>query len=174
MPKATYKKILLDCAVIAAISLSAAFAVNALRGDGIPLTAALFLHPQCGDGQGAPSLEVQEALSLSEDKETLFADIRPRSDFISSHIKGALSLPYSVLEPYPEEDLAPLRRIRRVIVYGLDGKDGKAFAAARELLEAGVKGVCLLEGGLIEWKRAGGRAEGEGIADKGAASPPEK
>jgi rhodanese-related sulfurtransferase len=166
MRKAIYKKILLDSVIIMAISLAAAFAVNALRGDGIPLRAPLLLHPQCRGGQGAKALKLSEALSFLEDKETLFADIRPRADFLSSHIKGAVSLPYSLLEPYAEEDLAPLRRIRRVIIYGLDGADGRAFAAAAELLEAGIRGACVLEGGLLEWRRAGGRTEGEGLAEK--------
>ncbi len=136
---------------IVALASLLGLSVNALRSDGLRLTSLNFSSPQCGEEiPGTHSISARAALGLINDPDTVFVDVRPSSAFQEGHIEGSMSLPYSLLEPYGEKDLEPLRRKKR------DQYDEKAKAASSELLSSSVKGVVVLEGGFASWLEAGG------------------
>ncbi len=134
---------------------------NIVRKEGLPLATPLIMDARCGsEAATANALSVQEALLDFKNANAVFLDIRPRDEFLRGHIKDAVNLVYSLLEPFPEESVAPLKKKDKVIVYSLDGLDEKANHAADELLEAGVKGAASLSGGFLAWVKAGGPYSG--------------
>jgi rhodanese-related sulfurtransferase len=93
--------------------------------------------------------------------EVAFVDARPSPAFERSHIEHARNLPYSFIDPIGEEAIRELKRYKAVIVY-CNRKDAQVSAImAGELSQEGVPGVTYLEGGFLEWVKAGGRYVGE-------------
>jgi rhodanese-related sulfurtransferase len=88
-------------------------------------------------------------------------DARFSRNFRRSHVPGALSIPYRVLEGPADGKLAPLRGISgvRILAYGSEARgEGKDLA---ELLAAGGwPGASYLEGGFEAWEAAGRPIEG--------------
>jgi rhodanese-related sulfurtransferase len=77
-------------------------------------------------------------------------DVRDRSEFNLSHIRGAVPLPPN--EP-AERVLDKLELDRDLYIYGTT--DEEAAAAAAYLREAGYQNVSEIRGGLAAWKAVG-------------------
>ena len=88
-------------------------------------------------------------------------DARKRAAFDAGHIPGAFSIPYSFIEPVPDDAVARLRPYDTVIVYDNTVDSERSRRMAGELTLSGVDGATYLEGGVQAWVAAGGPYEGE-------------
>jgi len=160
------KAVLQMTAIVIAASLLALLG-NSARKESLPLATSLSMDSRCGSVTDTLRVfSVKDALNETERENAVFLDIRPRSEFLKGHIKGAVNLVYSVLEHFPEKSIDSLKKMDKVFVYSLDGLDGKDRQAAGELLEAGVKGAVILSGGFLAWVKAGGIYSGTPPSDE--------
>lgn len=77
-------------------------------------------------------------------------DIRNRTDFIASHVTGAISIPAHQLLETAHRCFEPDRDL---YLYGDTDTDAKT--AAEQLRAAGYTSVSILRGGVAAWKAAG-------------------
>jgi rhodanese-related sulfurtransferase len=173
-------RVILQAAAIVAVSAALAVGTNLARPDGIPLVAdvAYDIFAPCVDSE--VQVGAADAADLaSAGRAVLYVDARPASDFAREHAEGAVNAPYSVLFGAADDDLARVeaavaaRGAARVVVYGTladPEADGGAVELAeqlaKQLVEAGVRGVEHVAGGLPALKK-GGVATVQG--DDGAA-----
>jgi len=85
-------------------------------------------------------------------------DVRPRSEFLKSHVPKAINMPvrYSeVLRDHVIDDPAPLGTDKnaRIVVYG-GANDPAAAAVVRQATAEGYTNVIWMRGGLAEWVSA--------------------
>jgi rhodanese-related sulfurtransferase len=80
-----------------------------------------------------------------------FLDVRSKNDFAKEHIIGAVSIPLSELETRKNEVPA----VKKTIVYG--ATEDESFQAAVALFDLNFFNVWQMDGGLDEWKAAGGK-----------------
>ena len=144
------------------VSTALAFAVNALRP--LPLSLVMPFPPEyrCSTIplSGLP-MKVELALTMFGRSDVVFVDARPSRAFEKGHIEKARNIPYSFLDPIGEETIRPLKRYKAVIIY-CNRKDAQvSMSMAGELPEEGVAGVTYLQGGFLEWVKAGGKYTGQ-------------
>jgi rhodanese-related sulfurtransferase len=147
---------------VIAVSIGLAFAVNALRPHGLPLVMPFPPEYQCSSvpKSGAP-LRVEMALTMFGRGEVAFVDARPLRAYEKGHIREAKNIPYSFIDPINEETIRELKRYKAVIIY-CNKKDAQvSMTMAGEISEQGVAGVTYLEGGFLEWVKAGGPYVGQ-------------
>ena len=82
-----------------------------------------------------------------------FLDVRSKNDFAKEHIVGAISIPLSELEARKND--VPV--VKKTIVYGASVDE--SFQAAVSLFDLNFFNVFQMEGGINEWKAAGGKTE---------------
>lgn len=83
--------------------------------------------------------------------DALLVDVRDAEEYADEHIPGAILLPLSTLDARALPDAQG----RRIVLQCLTGK--RSATALTRLTEQGVNGLLHLEGGLLAWKKAGGR-----------------
>ena len=144
------------------LSMGLAFSVNALRQQPLSLVMPFPPEYQCSSvPQSGVPVRVERALTMFGRSDVAFVDARPSPAFERGHIEHAGNIPYSFINPIGEETVRELKRFKAVIVY-CNGKDAQVSATmAGELAQEGVQGVTYLEGGFLEWVKAGGRFLGE-------------
>ena len=100
-------------------------------------------------------------------------DPRSAADYAKGHIKGAISLPLVEIEQAAGARLAGHNLF---IVYGDGFQDPLAKAAAKKLLEAGVKkdAVFVMEGGLRAWQKDGYALVTGSLPEGGEPKPAER
>jgi rhodanese-related sulfurtransferase len=144
------------------VSTALAFAVNALRP--LPLSLVMPFAPEyrCSTiPQSGLPVRVEPALTMFGRGDVLFVDARPSQTFEKGHIEKARNIPYSFLDPVGEETVRELKRYKSVIVY-CNRKDAQvSMTMAGELSQEGVTGATYLEGGFLEWVKAGGKYTGQ-------------
>jgi len=94
-------------------------------------------------------------------RDAVFVDARPAQAFQRGHIEKAINLPYSFIDPMGEEAIRELKRYKAVIVYCNTGDSRVSMTMAGEIYQEGVSGATYLEGGFLEWVKAGGKYLGE-------------
>jgi rhodanese-related sulfurtransferase len=148
------------CVIVASTAL--AFAVNTLRPQ--PLSPVMPFPPEyrCSTiTQSGLPVRMEPALTMFGRGDVLFVDARPSEAFEKGHIEKARNIPYSFLDPVGEETVRGLKRYKSVIVY-CNRKDAQvSMTMAGELSQEGVTGATYLEGGFLEWVKAGGKYDGE-------------
>jgi rhodanese-related sulfurtransferase len=155
-------RIILQIAVVTALSTVLALIVNGIRVERLPLVMPFPPEYQCPSQTiEGPATEVEEALSYYWHEQTLFVDARSRESFEKGHVEGAISLPYSFLDPVPAEAVDRLRKHKTIIVYCNSERAERSRLMAGELSDAGLKGVSYLEGGLLAWVKARGSYTGQ-------------
>ncbi len=82
-----------------------------------------------------------------------FLDVREKDSFAREHIFRAINIPFPELETRKSE----ISSLKKIIVYGED--EEKAFQAAVALFDLNFFNVWQLEGGIEDWKAAGGNVE---------------
>ena len=154
-------KIVAQMLLVSAGSAVIALAANALRSDGLPLVMPFPPEYKCPSivKAGQP-VEVAKALEVYGRPDIVFVDARNGEKFKSGHIKGAVHIPYSFIEPISEKSLAALRKFSTVIVYCNTIGEERSRMMAGELSSAGVEGVVFLRGGLAGWAKSGGAVAG--------------
>ncbi len=160
MPLRPIRRILRDAALVVALAVALALAVNGLRPTrGIPLFApreyqVLVPCPEYA-GKADP---VAPAAALAGGRGTLLIDAREPAAFARWHPPGALSIPFDYLAPTDE---ARVRRVlssgaRQVVVFG-DGQDpDSGQELAKELAGKGLRNVRYVRGGAPALRAAGG------------------
>ena len=143
------------------VSTALAFAVNALRP--LPLSLVMPFPPEyrCSTTpQSGLPMRVELALTMFGRGDVVFVDARPSQAFEKGHIEKARNLPYSFIDPVGGETVRELKRYKSVIIY-CNRKDAQvSMTMAGELSEEGVAGATYLEGGFLEWVKAGGKYDG--------------
>ena len=80
-------------------------------------------------------------------------DVRTQGEYITSHVPGAVHIPFYELLSERERIPAPRQPGQPVVLYCEHGP--RAGLARAQLWLAGVKPVAFLEGHMIAWKRDG-------------------
>jgi rhodanese-related sulfurtransferase len=162
-------RVILQAAAIVAVSAALAVGTNLARPDGIPLVADVpyDIFAPCVDSE--VQVEAVTGADLAAAGETvLYVDARPAEEYAREHAKAAVNAPYSVLFGAADDDLARVkaavaeRGAARVVVYGTladPSADGGAVELAeqlaKQLVEAGIRGVEHVAGGLETLKKSG-------------------
>ncbi len=150
--------------VLAVFAVAAALGLvsNAVREDGLPLVMPFPPELKCPSNAG-PELPIKTASALDAfgKPDTVFVDARSEEEFAKGHIDGSVNVPYLFVEPISREAIASLGRFRRVIVYCNTKEAEASRLMAGELSHAGVKGAFYLEGGFLQWVKAGGKYTGQ-------------
>jgi rhodanese-related sulfurtransferase len=106
-------------------------------------------------------MRVELALTMFGRGDVVFVDARPSQAFEKGHIEKARNIPYSFIDRLGKETVRELKRYKSVIIY-CNRKDAQvSMTMAGELAEEGVAGATYLEGGFLEWVKAGGKYDGE-------------
>ncbi len=152
----------LEALAIVLVAGLLAAGTNALRSDGIPWRMPFPPEYACPSlvAPGTP-ISVDKALEVFGRADIAWIDARKHDAFARGHIPGALSVPYSFIEPVPDEVVTRLRPFETVIVYDNTEDAARSQRMAGELALAGVDGAIYLEGGALAWVEAGGPYEGE-------------
>jgi len=82
-----------------------------------------------------------------------FLDVRSKDDFAKEHIVGAMNIPLSELETREKE----IPALKKIIVYGSNEDEG--FRAAVTLFDLNFFNIYQMDGGIEQWKAAGGNIE---------------
>jgi hydroxyacylglutathione hydrolase len=82
-----------------------------------------------------------------------FLDVRENNNFAKEHIVGAINIPFSELETRKNE----IPALKKIIVYGSNEIDG--FRAAAGLFDLNFFNIYQMDGGIEQWKVAGGNTE---------------
>jgi rhodanese-related sulfurtransferase len=155
-------KTILQITCVIAFSTVLALIVNGIRVEKLPLVAPFPPEYQCPSQMTEGlAVQVEEALSRHGREQILFVDARSGESFDRGHIEGAVSVPYSFLDPVPADAVALLRKSRDIIVYCNTRHAERSRLMAGELSDAGLKGVYYLEGGFLEWVNAQGSYTGQ-------------
>lgn len=151
------KRHLLRAATVLAASLAIALALNALRGDGVPV-----IRPSkevLALKAGITPIDLDTAKFLAQDPKILFVDARPRNVWKRGHIPGAVSFPEEVSDSLLQGFKDSVALDRPMVVY-CDGEECRASdLLSKKLSQAGYKYVYLFFGGWIQWREAGERIE---------------
>ena len=150
--------------VVAVIAFSVVIAVivNGAREVSLPLIMPFQPEYHCSSGMEAgPVLTPEAALASFGKAGTVFVDARPGEDYEKGHIQGAVNIPYSFLEPLPEDAMNRLKTYRIVVVYCNTREGQRSKLMAGEIYRSGIKDAFYLEGGLLAWTRAGGSVTGQ-------------
>lgn len=97
--------------------------------------------------QGGPSIGVEEAARLAEDKETFVLDVRTPEEYAQGHLAGAVLIP--VQDIAQRTDGLPADKERPILVYCRSGN--RSGRAQRFLMEMGYRNVVNLKGGTLSW-----------------------
>ncbi|MHA2359712.1 MAG: Nif3-like dinuclear metal center hexameric protein [Candidatus Thorarchaeota archaeon] len=93
------------------------------------------------------SIEDFEQLKFQK-KDITVLDVRPKANFQTGHIDGAVSLPLHTICDRTSE----LQKKQSIVVYSQNVKDSMSSQAVLALKEQGFKEVSLLDCGFEEWK----------------------
>jgi rhodanese-related sulfurtransferase len=108
-----------------------------------------------GDSAKVKKITVDEIKKDAEINSGLlqFLDVRGKSDFAKEHIVGAINILLSQLETKKAEVPA----VKKTIVYGANTDE--SFQAAATLFDLNFFNIYQMEGGIDDWKAAGGNTE---------------
>lgn len=160
---------------IVALSAALAFAVNALRPDGLPLAQAAKAAPAPSavpPAQASGEIALKDAVLLFLSGRAVFLDARSQFEFEQGHIQGAISLPVREFASQ-FQDVKPKLAGKEAVIAYCDGEGcplGQALA--KHLREAGAQNVYVLKNGWTLWQAERlPVARGPAAAPKAAAAP---
>lgn len=149
---------LADLATIVNRIISQGFANTKYLRGGIPGWQEKGYPLVSSGGSDADSAKVKKITIDELKQETIanpetfqFLDLRTRDDFLKEHIVEALNIPLSELETRKNE-ISP---VKKIVVYGSNENEG--FQGAVVLFDLNFFNVYQMEGGIDEWKSAGGK-----------------
>lgn len=143
-----------------AFSVAVALVTNSTRGKGcggLPLRrkAPFDLYTDCPEvSEDLQSKKVSELKPGS--KGVVYLDARMAHEYCAGHIPGARFMPCYETEPLDKAEVEQLRKLRGrwLVIYGNKKLlSGKRLASG--LVNAKLRGVYMLEGGLEAWTKAG-------------------
>ena len=104
-------------------------------------------------------IDREELIQRVRDGETVILDVRPREEYESGHIAGALSVPLSELKDF----LAELPRNQQIVAYCRGPYCVMSIDAVRLLRKKGFDAVRLVDG-VPDWRALGLEVESSGAA----------
>jgi len=137
---------LVGAAAIIAAGVVLGLVANGVAGSGLPLARE--------SGRPGETVTVDAARSAQRRGAALI-DARPREDYLSGHIDGAISVPFASRQSERDRLRSELPRTRRLIVYCEGGDCRAAGDLSVWLLAEGWRDVRVLEGGYPVWEAAG-------------------
>lgn len=146
----SYRALLLEAIVVAAVCAALALSINATRTGGIPLiqkTEYEILVP-CPETTGEVETLAPDVLRAGTPS-AIIIDARPNAAFATWHLPQARSIVYDYLGPVSQASLREIASsgAKQVIVYG-DGADPDCGEhLARELAGKGIRNVGFILGG---------------------------
>ena len=145
-------------ALVAIGSLSAMLLelVSPAIASGPAATAAVCAAPETTPQAppGAVTIALSDARSLLDEGGVVFIDARSRLEFVTGHIAGAINLPAGE-ETALVAMLPSLRAARTVVTYCEVGPNcACSDVLARTLVDAGLRDVRVIHGGLGAWIEA--------------------
>ncbi len=126
--------------------------ITAWRNQGFPLVSSSSSDENANKVKKISVGELAQDLNAGGDI-VQFLDIRSASDFQTSHIAGALSVPFTELEKNQDG----ISKVKKVVVYS--GNEDEAKKAVVTLFDLNFFNAYFLEGGFDAWKTAGGKVE---------------
>jgi rhodanese-related sulfurtransferase len=120
---------------------------NAVSGGGIPLIAA--------DAAPGKAIGLAAARQVHRAGGAAFVDARPRDDYVSGHIEGALNVPYGERARELSRLRRELPRTRPLVAYCEGGSCTSAFELSAWLAANGWREVSVLADGYPAWEAAG-------------------
>lgn len=144
------KRLLRQSLFIVTLAFALAFAVNAIRPDGLPLfqPEASAIAAATADGE----VSIQDAALLYASGRAVFVDARMDIEYSEGHIAGALNLPTDSFD-YIYPDLAEELQKKESIVTYCDGEMCElSHRLADELRAKGLKNVYVLRNGWSLWQ----------------------
>ncbi|HVO72850.1 MAG TPA: rhodanese-like domain-containing protein [Ignavibacteriaceae bacterium] len=162
MSKINYKIVLFILIISAALGLI----FNLVNERGIPLAAQeKTLKWKAGilslplNSNEPYAINLQQAKELYEQNE-IFIDAREKEDFESSHIKGAINIPFDNIDEYIP-DINKIPKENRIITYCGGTECDLSILLGNKLSEMGYKNVYIFFGGWNKWIDAGLPVEGK-------------
>lgn len=110
----------------------------------VVIVVALLIHEL---RRSAPSLGHHQLTQLVNSGAAVVVDIRPRKEFTTGHIAGALSIPQDKLN----ERLSELDKYKDKTIVVVDANSMHSGAACTTLQKAGHK-AARLTGGMVTWR----------------------
>lgn len=90
----------------------------------------------------------EETHDLMQKGEVVLIDVRTPAEYAFEHIRGAILAPLSDFDPA----YLPTQDGKRIILHC--GSGVRSRIAAIHMLDAGIKPVAHMDGGMLAWKRA--------------------
>jgi len=148
-----------DAGLLVAFAVVCALALNQLRPEGLPLLryAPFDLLGPCPEIQDEiPKIAAQRL--KPGDGNVVIVDVRLAWDYMAGHIPGAWFLPMYETSPLDAEVISDLRALRPGTWIVLVGATGTVTAerALTALTARGLRGLFVLEGGLVAWEQRHG------------------
>jgi rhodanese-related sulfurtransferase len=147
-------KTILRMAILASGSFLIGLLVNPFLNEGIPWRLLVPTNINRIQQARITYYDAITATRISEEKTTLFIDIRPKADFRLDHIPRATSMPFVEYFRKPARFLLPDQETT-VIVYDFEFGSRKARILARYLARKGFAQVGVLYSGFSEWIQSG-------------------
>lgn len=98
---------------------------------------------------------------MKNDSKLAIIDVRPPDGYRTGHICGSVSVPVEAIE----ETCQNLDTGTLIVVYGGGRDSAEGFVAADKLHTLSFHNVFVLDGGLFDWRNAGGCLELDARAD---------
>jgi rhodanese-related sulfurtransferase len=158
----------IEGAVICACATAIGLGVNTTRrlplalAGPVPQSTESCSAPDALDAQPVPFIDPRLAAQRHGAPGVVFADARPRQDFMVAHVAGAVSLPADDLHFDPQR-LAAVRGANLVVAYCDRPQCGLSTRLGQRLRAIGVADVRVLRDGWFAWFAAGYPAQSGGF-----------
>ena len=104
-------------------------------------------------GAGFKNLSVKEFAKIVAEKGVVVLDVRTAEEFAAGHLKGAVNVDVNDKDFVAKVDKLIQDKDAKVAVYCRSGR--RSANACRLLSAAGYKNLYNLEGGILDWQKAG-------------------
>jgi rhodanese-related sulfurtransferase len=146
--KMIIRRILIEVNIILILTFFIALMVNGLRPKGIDIFRGG--KPQKED-KSIFTVNIDQALSEFNKKETLFVDARSYEDFSAGHIKSAINLPNKEFDEWITKAINEIDPKTKIVVYCESIHCPEAKELAKKLITTGFENVLYYPGGFEEW-----------------------
>ena len=128
---------------------------NTPKGTSTAITPA----PSQQSLDAARRIDRETAMELDSDGKIVYVDVRSTESYNQGHIKGAISIPLSVLRGATAEAIRRIPPGKMVVTYCACQAEHTAAIAVLHLNQYGFKNAAALLGGWNEWKAMRGPIE---------------
>jgi rhodanese-related sulfurtransferase len=111
--------------------------------------------PPSAQPDDPPFLSMAEALAKYNDPDVIFVDAREPEDYEAGHIKGAVLLPFDLLDDYWEEAVAQLPKDKEIVTYCSGAECELSLFLARYMRDQGYEKISIFFGGWVQWQEEG-------------------